>query len=254
MTNVLLAVIDSCEEYMDMFHKLYLKQHGFDTIGEYCDQLERNPDGMDGLALMLTVMLNRVHISVHHKGGQWHSHVKTRPCACSLHIASMGSNTFVALQCIPGAKKHATDAPAPAKTPMPATATMPSPKAVNIVEGPHVVASKNLTDAQPKKQDDLLKWVNCVPFAYPPSRSSTVPGCVFHSAAQIALKKAEHANKTEKKSPGAGHKPAARVNLPHAAKKPKKTATTSGVNAVKKTATTSDMNAEKRQHAKGMKT
>ncbi len=70
MTNVLLSVLDNCEEYMIWYHSTYLKQVGFNGTQEYIEYLETHPDDMDALAVMLTVMLNRVHISVHNKNGQ----------------------------------------------------------------------------------------------------------------------------------------------------------------------------------------
>ena len=77
MTNVLLSVLDNCKEYIIWYHSAYLKQVGFNGTQEYIEYLETHPDNMDTLAVMLTVMLNWVHISVHHKNGQWHSYVKT---------------------------------------------------------------------------------------------------------------------------------------------------------------------------------
>ncbi len=101
MTNVLLTVIDSCPDYMRIYHRTFLMHAGYPTPTDYCNFMECNPNQMDGLAVMLTSMLNRVYVCIHHKGGMWHTHVKTQPCTCSLHMATMGNNTFVALEKIP---------------------------------------------------------------------------------------------------------------------------------------------------------
>ncbi len=93
-TNFLASAVDHCEDYMELYHGTYLQTAGF----KYSDFLEVNPDDIDTLAVLLTAMLNRVHLCIHYAGGMWHTHIKTRPCACSLHLASMGNNTFVALQ------------------------------------------------------------------------------------------------------------------------------------------------------------
>ncbi len=82
-TNFLLSAIDYCEEYMETYFSLYLLSSGYDTVAEYSDYLEANPDNMDALAVVLTAMLNQVHVCVHHAGGLWHTHVKTRPSVFS---------------------------------------------------------------------------------------------------------------------------------------------------------------------------
>ncbi len=73
---------------METFHTKFLHGAGFNNADEYCEYMAVHPDEMDGLAVMITVMLNHVHICIHHKGGQWHTHMRTCPCACSLHLAS----------------------------------------------------------------------------------------------------------------------------------------------------------------------
>ncbi len=83
---------------MEIYHGQYMQQKGYASLAEYYAHIERHPDEMDPLAVMLIVMLNHVHVCVHSKDGMWHTHYKTRLCACSLHIASMGNNTYVALQ------------------------------------------------------------------------------------------------------------------------------------------------------------
>ncbi len=65
-TNVLLSVVNNCEEYMLIYHGDYLLAAGYTSTEEYCEYIERHPDSMDALAVMLTVMINHVHVCIHH--------------------------------------------------------------------------------------------------------------------------------------------------------------------------------------------
>ncbi len=93
---------------MTAYHNEYLQRSGFESIDSYYNYLETHPDDVDALVVVLTIMLNCVHLCVHHMDGLWHTHIKTCPCSCSLHLASMGKNTFVALQCIKKLRKTST--------------------------------------------------------------------------------------------------------------------------------------------------
>ena len=157
---------------------------------EYCNYISAHPDDMDGLAVILTMMLNCIHMCIHHKGGQWHTHVKTCPCACSLHMASMEDYTFIALQCIPQKKTRA----------MAASTTQPPPTKDKIAEvsgnnsammtmtalpvKPQM-AAVNAEKDDNKNKHDLLHWVHCEPYKYPPSKSEKFKNCIFRSEAQM---------------------------------------------------------------------
>ncbi len=110
---------------METFHQQFLTNAGYNMADEYCDYISAHPDDIDGLAVILTVMLNCIYVCIHHKGGQWHTHVKTHPCACSLHMASMGDNTFVALQGILQKKTRAMAA---------STTQLPPPQRIIILQ------------------------------------------------------------------------------------------------------------------------
>ena len=70
---------------------------GFTSVTEYAEFLAGHPDKLDILALLLTAMLNCIHLCVQHKRGAWHTHTWGK-CVCVLQLAYMGENTYIALE------------------------------------------------------------------------------------------------------------------------------------------------------------
>ncbi len=162
------------------FHGTYLLNVGDTSLEDYTKHIARHPDEMDGLAALLTVMLNRVHISIYHPGGQWHSHVKTCLCSCILHLANMGQITFVALQ--PTARpKEPKEKTSPAEEPSSNSATPPQ---LTGMSAEHL-------------KGELLKWVDCKPYVHLQSCSDKFKDCIFQSSAQLA----KHKDDFQAKSP-----------------------------------------------------
>lgn len=96
-TATIAAAVEVCENYMIEKYTWYFELMGFDKVEQYAEHLEANPDSMDLFAVLLTAQLNRVHLCVHHPGGEWHTHVPGK-CVCSLHFAAMGNMTFMVLE------------------------------------------------------------------------------------------------------------------------------------------------------------
>ena len=148
---------------------------------------------MDLLAIILTVALNRSHLCIHHKDGEWHTHVPGR-CACVVHLAHMGDMTFITLKHIPkhapttekrsvasevttgGTAVEPDESQSSAKDPTPPPLTVNSPcsdnrKPKNMVKTPN---------------QDVLRWVHCTPHVYPPSISKCYENQMFMSEKQLA--------------------------------------------------------------------
>ncbi len=162
-------------------HSKYLMNMGYRTPEEYCNHIETHPDSMDSLVILLTAMLNQVHVCVHSAEGMWHTHIKTQPCVCSLHMAAMGNNTFIALQKIPRSGEKLQTATASTTTKALAKPSVEPQK-----------ATASTTTKDPAKQgSDILRWVHCHSLVYPPSCSDKLKNRVFRSTAQITERKAE---------------------------------------------------------------
>ncbi len=199
------------------YHERYLVSAGYESIEEYCDYIEMHPDSMDGLAVMLTLMLNHIHACIYHKNGQWHSHVKMRPCACSLHLASMGDNTFVCLDHLPhkskkGKSDSATSLNQPAVQQPAATAAAVIPPTAGKPEVKEMLEKLNPETVKapmiPKPLEDVMHWVHCKPYEYPTCTvSSSRTG---FSAVQLNNK--HHQQEVEKLD----------VNISHKLQSPKK--------------------------------
>ena len=67
----------------------YLKAVGFDDVMELAKFAEKNLHKMYSLQVMISVMLNKIHVCVLTPGGDFHTH-KFNPCdicACTVHLA-----------------------------------------------------------------------------------------------------------------------------------------------------------------------
>ena len=89
-------VVVACETYMKDTHGAYLTATGFPELELYSNFLYFQPDEMDYLAVLLTVMLNRIHVCIYHQKGAWHTHVHGE-CVCLLHLVLMGKQTFITM-------------------------------------------------------------------------------------------------------------------------------------------------------------
>ena len=205
-TNSIAAAISACEDYMLGW---YLDLLNFDTVDEYADYITEHPDEMDTLAVFLTTMLNKVHISIFHKDGKWHTHGKGC-CACVLHFAYMGEHTYMALEHVkknpeqanvPANDERADEHPATQSTSaqMKQPAAEPNDKTMMPGDTPNNVSV------------DAMCWVNTMPFMYPQPKSEKFCNRIFRSA---ACKAAMPTPKSEQYKDKIFHSAAAKATLP----------------------------------------
>ncbi len=164
-TSTLCDVATTCSKYMEETFGHYLLHEGFGNVEEYSDHIFSHPDNLDWLAILLTAMLNHVHLCVHHPGGAWHTHVDSE-CVCALQLTHMGELTFVALEAI-----EPDDSPGP------------------VVAYEVQLSTQETHDTLAAATDpDLYKWVNCKPFEYPTPCSEQFHNRVFSSSKQLMEK------------------------------------------------------------------
>ncbi len=231
-TDFLVCAVEKCKDYMEIYHAEHLVQNGYETVGEYADFIETHLDKMDCLALLLTAMLNYVLVCIHHASDMWHTHVKTQPCSCSLHLAQMGDDMYVALQKILLSAKRQkkpkddNDQVSAAPTSSCKCWTRQNKGREQLCfRNDHPLHHRHLpkkakgwqwpSDQVSAVASDQLKWVHYVPITYPPSCTwHSKENKVFYSAACIAERKAQVEQKQAKEPKQNRHR-----GPPRAAKK-----------------------------------
>ncbi len=86
---LVLCAMTECNQYLTVHCKRYLKEVGFDTASDMAKFCGDNPEGTFSLQVLLTAILNGIHICILTPQGDLHTHLfqSGNICHCAFYAA-----------------------------------------------------------------------------------------------------------------------------------------------------------------------